>query len=64
MCESMLLADGLFEPIRIKSNKIQFKYNDKVLIKQFEMDITITKASVTKITDQDGKTIAYEFRVE
>lgn len=69
MCECSMMACGEFTPIRINENKLSFNYIDckgvnHTLIKEFAMDIMISKASVVKITDKDGKAIAYEFRVE
>lgn len=68
MCECAQLADGIFTPIVIYENKMQFIYRDKygfehVLIEEFAMDITISKASVKEVK-QDGKAVKYIFEVE
>ena len=67
MCECLMIADGLFNPITIKENTLSFNYTDKngvkhTLIKQFAMDITITKASVSEIK-QDGLLVGYQFNL-
>lgn len=68
MCESTMLADGAFSPIHISSNEMSFIYVDKAgkthtLIDRFHMDITISKARVLEIRNDQGKVVAYEFRV-
>ena len=62
-----MMADGLYEPITIKENNLSFNYVDKngkkhTLIKQFAMDITITKASVSEIK-KDGLVVGYQFNL-
>ena len=68
MCDSTMIANGEFTPIIIRENKMQFIYRDKygiehVLIEEFAMDITISKASVKEVK-QDGKAVKYIFEVE
>jgi hypothetical protein len=69
MCECTIIADGAFTPITINENKMQFIYKDAfgfehVLIREFAMNITISKANVCEIKDDNGKIIAYQFKVE
>ena len=68
MCECTLLADGVYTPIHIASDTMQFVYIDKrgnrhVLIKKFSMTITTSKASVSEIK-RDGLIVGYQFNVE
>ena len=63
-----MIASGKFSPIVINENNISFVYYDvlgnrKVLIKEFAMNITITKASVSELK-RDGKVVGYQFNVE
>lgn len=68
MCDCTMIADGSFNPITIKENKLSFIYEDrlgvrKVLIKEFAMDITINQASVSEVKNEQGDIVAYEFKV-
>ena len=68
MCECTLLADGVYTPIHIASDTMQFVYIDKrgkrhVLIDKFAMHIISTKASVSEIK-RDGLIVGYQFNLE
>lgn len=68
MCECVLVSDGAFIPISINSNKMKFTYVDKagkshLLIDEFEMNIDISKATVSKVLDDNGKAVKYIFEV-
>ena len=67
MCECLMIANGLFNSITIKENMLSFNYIDKngvkhTLIKQFAMDIIVTKASVSEIK-RDGVIVGYQFNL-
>ena len=69
MCDCNLIANGEFTPIIINENKLSFSYIDKygikhVLINEFKMNISISKAKICEVKDVDGKIIAYQFTVE
>jgi hypothetical protein len=69
MCECTMIADGEFTPVVINGNKLSFVYIDSrgirhTLIKEFAMNITISKASVFEVKDENGNIVAYEFKVE
>ena len=68
MCECLMIADAVFNPIKIDSNIMQWVITDKkgkvhVLIDEFEMKIKMTKATVKEIK-RKGLVVGYQFNVE
>ena len=68
MCECTMIADGVYTPIKIDSNIMQWVITDKkgkehVLIDEFVMKIKMTKASVKEIK-RKGIVVGYQFNIE
>ena len=68
MCECAQMADGVYTPINIESDLMQFTYTDKtgkrhVLIEKFAMKITTSKATVKEIK-RKGVVVGYQFNIE
>lgn len=68
MCDCTLIASGVFEPILIQDNELGFAYTDRkgirhILIDKFRMDIEISYAEITEVTE-NGKIVAYQFTLK